>query len=84
MSYKVQYKVNKSRIIKGEKFPYNQIRVVSKGLFNYIKSTFPNEFNFYEPKPLPKQKEVAEKRAAAKSTSDLGSVKKVVKPDNKG
>jgi hypothetical protein len=84
MSYKVQYKVNKSRIIKGEKFPYNQIKVVDKKLFDYIKATFPNEFNFFEPKPLPKKTDVADKRAKSKTKSNLGTIKKAADTITKG
>ena len=60
MSYKVQLKDKGSIIIKGEKFPYNQIKQVSKSLFDYIKDTFPTKFNLFGEAPKKAEKKAEE------------------------
>jgi len=79
MSYKVQYKVNGSRIIGNDKFPYNQIREVSKKVFDYIKATFPEDFNLFEPATKKATVKVAEERAEKKEVGGFGAINKTEK-----
>jgi len=70
MSYKVQLKTKGSKIVMDMKFPYNQIHNVPKKVFDYIKETFPEDFNFFEPK-----KQEAKKQGTKKQEVKVQSVK---------
>jgi len=73
MSYKVQLKDKGSMIIDGEKYPFNQIRTVSKKVFEYIKVTFPTKFNFFgepERKVVKTKESKVEERAKEKVTEE--------------
>lgn len=66
MSYKVQLKRHGSLYTQGHKFPYNQIIEVKKELFDYLKKTFSNDFNFFGEEP---KKKVAEKKEPEKKVT---------------
>ena len=69
MSYKVQLKTKGSKIVMDMKFPYNQIHNVPKKVFDYIKETFPDDFNFFEPKKQDSKKQLVKERTENKQKS---------------